>query len=765
MAANTSEKPHVVCRAITSRERASIPAYVVSDYYSEVGDHTVGVRHKAAYHQHAVGHYLGSASWDKNNTLVSYHALKGYEAAIGAYLLSPQDFEHQLIVKMKQQTEGQKMSLIEGLMIPKSALHSTKVSFSLDIVYTPNLAQETQERSPQLRFYLSSDNARGVEIIKDLDSSVTTKILEKPMSFDFIRSSVSYDCMLNIDAYAQHRNERGVWCTNQAGYANCSLLGLLAVEQIVLELNVVNSNQSDANKGTIVLKLRDDQSLRAHVSEEDLARGDPTAQIKHDMDQRELVVKDYIETNRALYKALPATISSTRNITVFVDQCRKGYAPGSMFDVFRPPKAHDEYFLNCLQLGVQRMLRSSAKIDLNAFFLSGKTPFSMETTAVMWMLCVYVTNCAYIMDEVDHNKRKSGSSWSKGNLEFIESFGDAEAGDTGDCEDFSRVILKHVAALKYHRQRHSNTKGAEIINYVTDILNRFVFCAVLCGVTSASIDFSKTEGDKGRDLKLQGHEAAFAIPKHIWFTAISRYDADHPVMAFRDLSMENQSDVIYPLEGTGVLNPLPREKTMEEQQYQSTVQVGNLRTEYTYHPMSTTNFYKVMRTLMTEEFFMQGCPYSEFAVYTTINSLRRAPQRRCGVWFHHLLKINKEPGIGLAPCPRLTPQVIESYAYVTKDDYPIHGFCAMVKDPMPSDTIRICNQLNQDPSPMILTDDDWLMQNYYISLDEMDPTILSNLLVIKQSTNSKIRCHMELVRQNPDGHVVGCYVVTLFRSK
>lgn len=764
MAAN-NEKEKIVCRPITARERAAIPSYVVSDYYSGVGDHSVGVKHQAAFYQHAVGHYLGSASWDQKGNLVAFHALKGYEAAIGAYILSPEDFRHQLIAQLKQETEGQKMSLIEGLMIPKSALHSKQISFYLDITYTPNLAQKTQEDQPQLRFYLSGDNARGVEIIKGLDSEEQTVIRGKKLTFDFIRSSVTYDCMLNIDAYAQHRNERGVWCTNQAGYANCSLLALISGNQIALELNVVNSGQSDANKGTIVIQMKNSEELRSNVSDEDMARGDPTEQIKRDMDQRELAVKDYIETNRALYKTLPATISSTRNITVFVDQCRKGYAPGSMFDVFRPPKAHDEYFLNCLQLGVQRMLRSSSTANLSKLFLTEQAPSSMETTAVMWMLCVYVTNCAYIMDEVDHNKRRSGSNWNKGNLEYIESFGDAEAGDTGDCEDFSRVILKHVAALKYHRQRHSDTEGAKIINRVVDILNRFVFCAVLCGVTSASIDFSKSEGDNGRDLKLQGHEAAFAIPKHIWYTALSRYDPAHPIMKFRDLSMENQADVMYPLEGTGVLNPLPRERSDEEMQYQESVHVDNLRTEYTYHPRSTTNFYKVMRTMMTEEFFMQGCPYSEFAVYTTINNPRRGPQRRCGVWFHHLLKINDEPGIGLAPCPRLTPQVIESYAYVTKDDYPVHAFCSMAKEPVSKEMLRICQQLNQNPEPVVLSEDEWLMQNYYVSLDEMDDSILSNLLLIGRSTGSKMRCHTELVRQNPDGHVVGCFVVTLFRSK
>lgn len=755
------QKSKIVCRAISSKERESIPDFIVSDYYSEVGDHQKGVKHQAAYHQHAVGHYLGSASWDKNGNLTSYHALKGYEAAIGAYLLSPKDFQSEMIGRIQQSGGDQQLDLIEGILIPKEALRSHRVAFTVDIQYEPNLAQDDQETLPQIHFYLSADNARGVNIFTGLDADKPTTLANKTLEFDFIRSSMTYDCMLNIDVYAQHRNERRVWCTNQAGYANCPLLTLLNTGKVCLDLNVVNSSWKDANKGSITMIMTECSQLKARTSQETLALGDPTDRVRQDIDQKELVVKDYIEKNRELYQSMPATISSTRNITVFVDQCRKGYAPGSMFDVFRPPKAHDEYFLNCLNLGAQRMFRSSEPVDLALMFLTDKIAMTVRTTVVMWMLCVYVTNCAYIMDEVDHNKRKSGSSWSKENLEYIESFGDAEPGDTGDCEDFSRIIIKHVAALKYHRQRHEDTTGASIIDKVVEILNRFVFCAGLCGVTSASIDFSKSEGENGRDVKLQGHEAAFAIPKHIWFTAVSRCDPSHPIMKFRDLALEDRTDVIYPLEGTGVLNPLPKEKTQAEQQYQASLQLDDLRVEYTYHPSSTRNFYKVFRTFMTEEFFMQGCPYSEFALYMEVRNPRGGTQKRCGAWFHHLLKIEDRPDIGLRPCPALTPQVIDSYAYVTKDDYPVHKFCQMVTSPVSAEFV---GQLNLDPTPSALSDSDWLSMNYYISLDEMTQSIASNLLALKKNTNSRIRCHLELVRQNPNGHVVGSYVVTIFRS-
>lgn len=439
----------VVCRAITGNERAKVPEYVVSDYYTELGDHSIGVKHVAAYKQHAVGQYLGSASWDKDGQLSSFHALKGYEAAIGSYLLSPRDFDAKLISGLRAQKTEQ-ASILEGIMIPVGAVLSTKVSFTLDITYTPDLAQQTQEKDPQIHFYLSEDNARGVAIVQNLDSDSPTTIKGQKFEFNFIRSTISNSCMLNIDAYAQHRNERNVWCTNQAGYANCPLLLLLKDGKVSLDLSVVNSSKSEASKGTIDLRVVEASQLLVLVGG-GVVKVDPSSEIKKELAQHEVVITKYVDSNRKLYKETPATISSTGNLTDFIDECRKGYVPGSMFDVFRPPKAKDEYFLNCLSLGVQRTLKSSQPVDLSHYFLSGQMKLTSDllTVSVMWMLSIYVTNCAYIMDEVDHNKRRSGSNWSKSNLEMIESFGDAEPGDTGDCEDFSRIILKHVAALKY----------------------------------------------------------------------------------------------------------------------------------------------------------------------------------------------------------------------------------------------------------------------------------------------------------------------------
>ena len=315
---------------------------------------------------------------------------------------------------------------------------------------------------------------------------------------------------------------------------------------------------------------------------------------------------------------------------------------------------------------------------------------------------------------------------------------------------------------RYHRKKNEDTTGGQILNNVVKILNRFVFCAGLCGVTSASIEFSKTIGDNGKNVKLQGHEAAFAVAKHIFFIALARYDSKHELLRFRDPSQEYEGDGIMPIEGTGPLLPLPYQKTDEDIQYQTSVTLnGDMRIEYNYHPQSTTNFYKVMRTLLTEEFFMQGCPYSEFLLYTTVPG---SSTRRCGVWFHHMLKIKENKTIGLCPSPRLSPEVIESYAYVTKDDYPLNGFCAMVREP-PAESVAICAQLNTDPTPTTLSIDEWVMQNYYISLDEMDASLIANIIAVKRATNSRVRCHLEIVRQNPNGHVVGSYVVTFFYSR
>jgi hypothetical protein len=667
-------------------------------------------------------------------------------------------------------------------------------TISIDLVYMPRLAHESVERHPQLHLYISDDVGRNVTIVKKLSGDTPTT-LSLEMKVRLVRPAIPEDCLLNVQAYAEYCNTQGQWCLNQCGYTNVSLpLALSKGSALRQPLLVNNSDDPDGDsKGTVKIRVR---SLVFEDGGEPVPfpRSVDLRAVEARLRDAEQLVKTNIHNNRKLcYETLPASSESIENVTVFTFQLQShGYVPGAYFDVFRVPRCHADYVLNALSLGRMRSHlvdrdpeTAEARGSLLTFFREGSRRACLKV--VMWGLAVYVTSCLYITDEVDHNHRGRGR-WEKSRVELMESFDNMITRDAGDCEDFTRAILVLAHSIKNDygeraaRGERAQSEADEVLLKTADLLNGFVLCSGLCGVSSMALADLKREQKQGERVELNGHEAAFAIPRATFLKAIARHDPDNAIARYMQEESERYpryyqaDDIIYPLEGTGVLNPEPFSKSAQEQALEKAIQdaadarslksMDDARTLFTYDPHGGNNFYKMFVTLMTPEFLvLRGIPVIEFVLYE--RNEHRASYRggkhigKRGVWFDELLNIGGNEHICLTGCPPLPKEVQDACATLTKDNIPLYKpFAPLeeVKEAWPGYEKALGGPLRPNSSS-------GTQVHYFIPACQMSERHVEDIRALASACGLRVNCLMEPVRQNPNGHKVGNFIVTFSLDK
>lgn len=699
------------------------------------------------------------------------------------------------VTKMLQQymlTNREPSIVLEEMPSPKELSFRRNVTLSLTIKYHPSLAQREKEREPQLYIYLSDNVFRGVHIATNLSEDQPTE-LKLQLKTKMIRPTVPYDCLVNVQAYAQYKNESDQWCLNQCGYTNVLLPFALKSGQVYDQrLFVNNSEHPDRDdKGTVQIQIHsltfDDDGKDVPVDFKDSS----LEAVRSSMKRAQNCARAYINKNRdECYSRIPASSPSVEFVTVFSYQNQShGYTPGCYFDVFRIPRSNLEFSINVLQEGrsrshlIDRDPETNDRIPLLKFFRQASRRARLKV--VMWALVVYVTSCPYITDEVDHNHRGRGARWIKKLLELMESFDNMIIRDAGDCEDFTRAVLVLVHAIKRdYGVRAANgcsggSDGDELMLQMTDLLNGFVFCSGLCGVSSMALDDLKKKQSSGKSVELNGHEGAFAIDRATFLKAILRHDPECDVAVCMQKEAKaypryyQESDRIYPLECTGVLNPEPSNKTKEEKDLETALQklasksemrvMEDARTVFTYDPHGSNNFYKMFITLMTPEFMvLRGVPVVEFVLYErnehrpSYRGGRHIGKR--GVWFDELLDISNNEHICLTGCPPFTPELEDACATITKDNAPIWKPFSMIEK-APVEWKQYETALGGPVVPKE-NEGNQTRSNFFLPAHLMTPRHVQELQALAASVRCKLNARLELIRQNPNGHQVGNFVIS-----
>lgn len=631
------------------------------------------------------------------------------------------------------------------------------LNLRLRYTYEPKLAGEERERQAELRVYLSTDVSTQVCILppnRDLQKEVT-------LGFRLRSGAITSDCILNLDAYARYRNEDGTMCVNQAGYSNSLLSSMLGGQLFATSLTVRNS-ESSHSKGEVQLQVLSSSTERGRQFGESAA---PLAEVLSRMQQDNDEVMEYARANQAFYNQYEPRVKSIERITVYLQQTRVGCVPGSLFDVFRLHKPDEEYYLNSLHIAVQRRLGASRPVNLAQRWLREADP-QLRTASVMDMLCVFVTACPYITDEVDDNE--VGSRWNAKLVELIESFDDVFSRNAGDCEDFARAILR----LYYEILLGAAYFQSAVMREVASILDRFIVFSLLCGVSSASI-----RDVQSADSQLNGHEAAIALPKSVFYEALRRRQPHHPVLATasaKELSA-GSTDCIYILEGTGMLRPEPSCSAPGSQQVHASVDrvrqqqqqragddnLADAAVLMHYDPRAPNNFYKLMVTLITPYFFLKwGHGFVEFLlVYQKSQS---CVQR--GVWFTELLNLHADKRIGCEAAPMISEYVFGAFEHVSKDDYPLHSLRCT---PLTAEMLDLAARATYIQPENRFGDDhaeisDAHSYSFFININRMDQRRAALIVELAKKAGLSVRSTAQPISVSPERLISGVYQCKFF---
>lgn len=552
------------------------------------------------------------------------------------------------------------------------------LTIAFTISYKPLLAGIGKEVPHGVYLYPSLSFAKGTPYFvpyKEADGRTLHS-----MTFYTRKKHIGPFAMLNIDAQALFSNQNKVMCQNQAGYSNLRLVDVVSrINRRIESVLFVPNSDVKKPKGTTTIVF----SSVTIAREQALPAPDEALsidQVRNNLVKTSKRVVTYIKKNRSFYQQYPATSTSIQNITVFCYDGRKGQIPGCMFDSFKIPPSKESYYLNALRYAIQRRSISEAKYQSTGGSVSWGLEINLErwtegktytwcAAVVMDMLCIYSNWCNYITDIVDYNE--AGTVYKESLRKLIESFDVIRCRDCGDCEDFTREILMNAMELLFN---HTCFKS-EAIRQVKAIMDRFVFVSVLCGVSKASISF--TERNE-KSMKLSGHECALAVPKYIFFKALSRSDPNHPLLSFHSVEERNKGkeDQIYVLEGTGNLFPEPKEPT---EKYKSLLDcvveefpqeiTESLRKQFFYHPKKEDNFYKKFITFLTPEFFLRF-GYRGFEFLVCVED-KNAPGRFLrGVDFLSFLEIDKNTSIRLIEAPQIPVKTFRDASRLDDDNFP-----------------------------------------------------------------------------------------------
>jgi hypothetical protein len=542
------------------------------------------------------------------------------------------------------------------------------LTITASMQYTASLSHSDHEKSPSLHIFLSTNHSHDDPIVI-MDPESRTSI---SLSFNLSCNTITDHTSLNFEQYALYINDNDNWCLSPAGSNSIQLSQLILNPSPVREIKLVYRNSSTKTvKATLVLsdiKV----NFSASVSPLIVRNAAESEKVYSDAFNAACSTCDkYIQRNIEFYDSHPVTTEAIQNVTVFCDKRRKGFFPGSMFDVFRVPKTPVEFYLRLLDISVQRrLMKVSSKTDLAGADFCAHPSDSHKLYCVMNMLNLYNNYCEYITDFFDHNCARKSRCWRKDHYELTDSFDPIEHRGCGDCEDFAAFILRLVSDLLIH----VNTNASAIITEILKVLNRYTFTSVLCGVSTSAITGSSSE--RAKTSKLKSHECVFAIPTEDMLKAIANYNPHDPIISV--LSAEKHKklkcDHIIPLEGTGILMVEPKGLSEADKEFTSYVKAANpdlihARPTYSYDPSSENNFFKIMSTAIIPAFFvLYGKNNIEYIFAYREKTPGTKPSR--GVWFPHLMNIDSHPDVLLIPSPSLTPDVIAAFNLIKKDDYP-----------------------------------------------------------------------------------------------
>jgi hypothetical protein len=562
--------------------------------------------------------------------------------------------------------------------------------------------------------------------------------------------------MLNVDAYANIVTESGQVCINQAGYANFRLLELVAKRGQWFNQPLIVPNSSVRKyKGMLSIACVG-TSLK---SKPEGSRVASIARVRGSADKAQRLINDYIQINRQFYEQHPPLTESVRQVTVFRYDGRKGRIPGSMFDIFKIPPSYEEYYLNCLRYALQRREPFEPigdDGDLGKRFLAMSE--AERTCVVMDMLCIYANYCVYETDEVDNNEEGVGP-YVKKKRELIESFDAVEPRDGGDCEDFAKQMVRQAIELKVNGAK---TFVSSAMRLVIEILNRFIFASVLCGVSKGSISFK----DLGT-AKLSGHECAVAIPKYVFFKALSRSNPNHPLFKLYSEEEINRGKgaEIYVLEGTGNLFPEPRAESRTHEKLADILfdsfdkrATTNACRQFFYKPDADDNFYKELIVIMTPEFFLlKGYVDCEFLL--CLKNPDGSGRIYRGVHFSSFLDIDKNTSVQLVETPLIPLKTFRAALRFDDDNFPpmalrpARASQEMLKIAQDLTTVNL-KYLGKEP-------DDFY--SFQIRFQEMTPERLAILIREIKGRNLRSICYVEPVKiSHSTGEAVGGYCLIVF---
>ena len=379
----------------------------------------------------------------------------------------------------------------------------------------------------------------------------------------------------------------------------------------------------------------------------------------------------------------------------------------------------------------------------------------------MDMLCIYVNWCNYITDIVDHNQE--GKRYDASLKRLIESFDVIRCRDSGDCEDFTREILMAVMELIFNKSSFASTA----IKKVKEIMDRFIFVSVLCGVSKASIGFKDKHNP---NVKLSGHECALAVPKYIFFKALSRSDATHPLLSLYLEEERNmgKNDQIYVLEGTGNLFPEPRQKSETYRHLQEFVMEdispphGTIREQFFYHPQNEDNFYKRFITFLTPEFFLKF-GYRGLEYLVCIEDEKNPGKFLRGVDFSSFLDIDNNPSIRLIEAPRIPVKTFRDASRLDDDNFPPTTIEPVVL--IPEEMNEIARQFSVLQPHALIPQTNTDVYSFQIpKSDRIDSSFIESWKKEINARKLNMICYPEAVKMNHSkNEIVGGYTIHIFK--
>lgn len=597
--------------------------------------------------------------------------------------------------------------------------------------YQPNLAGKGLEEPYGIFVYPSStytslDNE--VAFVPFRDISIPTI---RTFHFRVAKDHIPAYSLLNFDSYAIFTNSEGKPCINQSGYHNYSLSDLAndLGTRHKFKLVVPNSKQH-YTKGILYLTVKS-------VSLPTVVKTPMKLYLQEETERTGRLTQEYVKRNHSFYDSHPASSSSIQTVTVYTFQGRRKFTPGSLYDLFYIPVSHEEYYLKAMEIAAKRVHPFSS-------FEEAWKVKKTRTPVIMRMLCLFVNYCTYITDIV-----KNGTV-----DELIESFDmNIRIRDAADCEDFTLEILIEVMEIKYNK----NDFQSSIMLKVRKILEQFIFCSTLCGVSRSSMGLSTSL----EHTKLSGHEAGVAIPKFVFFEALRRSQPDHAILQVYPSEEQERGKTekhIYVLEGTGNLIPEPCTPSSQYCQIRSFFAPFASKyddlvcKEFFYDPNRADNFYKLMITLLTPEFFYRcGLPNFEFLV---------CKNGKRGVLLGELVNLESNRNIAIFSAPEMSVDLFRAATRLNADNIPPTPLYAV-----PSSSTQVTPMSCSAPCPKKVSLEN--IFQFQIKLEDINANkeLVEEIQTIAEAQSLDMMCVPEFVKMNHEtGQVCGGYNFLFWRK-